>query len=176
LAQRTRIANEVKGKLFISVHTNSAASRSASGIEVYILAPGKRDESAVRVAERENKVVLEFEDNPAVYESMTQNQLMKLNMMESGFMRESEYLAALLSNHMTRTANTQTRGVKQNIFYVLWGASMPRVLVEIGYLTNANERKNLDSPRYRQQLAQGMFAGIEEFIRQHQRTVARQGE
>jgi N-acetylmuramoyl-L-alanine amidase len=179
LTKRTKIANDAKGKMFISIHTNSTSSRttSANGFEVYILGTRRdKNATALRVAQRENQVALDFEDDPGVYEKMSEAQLMKLDIMESGFLRESEDLAAVLSTNMAQAAKSRTRGVKQAFFWVLVGASMPRVLIEVGYINNSRDRKNLDNSKYRQMLAEGIFAGIQEFVQQHRRVIARQEE
>jgi len=171
LEERTKFANKESGKLFISIHANSTGRRitNAKGIEVYFLSP-TRDKSSIEVAKRENKVVEKYED-AARYEKLKGNMLFA--MMQSGFIKESEELASVLLDNSVRKTRTVKRGVKQGIFYVLIGASMPSVLVEVGYLNNRIEGSNLRQKSYRQKIAEGLYEGIKEFIRNSRREVAK---
>ena len=79
-------------------------------------------------------------------------------------MKESEKFAALIQKHMSNSLNSRNRGVKQAGFHVLVGASMPNVLIEIGFLSNKKESKQLEKSKYRQTIATAIYQAIEEFV------------
>ena len=78
-------------------------------------------------------------------------------------MKESEYLAALIQEEIGKKVSSKNRGVKQAGFYVLVGASMPNVLVEVGYLSNKYEEKLLRKGSYRQNIAEGIYQAVIKF-------------
>ena len=173
LEERTRYANKAKGKLFISIHVNSTRRRStnARGLEIYFLSPAK-DKSSVEVAKRENKVV-EIYENVERYKNILDGDNILFAMMQSGFVKESEELASVLLDNVIKKTKVVKRGVKQGGFIVLIGASMPSVLVEVGFLNNRYDEQNLRRREYRQKIAEGLFQGIKEFIRSSRREIAR---
>ena len=79
-------------------------------------------------------------------------------------MKESEKFAALIQKHMSKKINSRDRGVKQAGFHVLVGASMPNVLIEIGFLSNKNESRQLEKTKYRKLIATAIYNAIEEFV------------
>lgn len=170
--RRTQIANQAKSKLFISVHANWNRRRSARGFDVYILGQGK-DQAAIEIAEKENSVVKEFEGSEKEYEDFFNGNKMLYSILQSGFVKESEALAANVSQGMGAVLNAKNRGVKQARFLVLWRASMPNILIETGFVSNKSEEKNLRSRAYRQKIAEGIFRGIQSFIKYHQENMAR---
>ena len=162
LWKRTKIANENNGKLFVSVHANGNRNRSARGFETYLLRPG-RTKDAMEVAARENGVI-ELEDSQnGKYPELTDENLIMATMAQSMFMKESEDLAALVQTEMQKRLNSKNRGVKQAGFVVLIGASMPNILIEVGFLTNSTEEKNLGKADYRQKIAEAIFNTVTKF-------------
>ena len=135
------MANDANGKLFISVHANSNPNRKIQGFETYLLRPGKT-EDAIEVASRENAVI-KLEEKTGQYDNLAGENLIMATMAQSMFMKESEDLAAIIQMELDKRLNTPNRGVKQAGFYVLIGASMPNVLVEVGYLSNPADRKSV---------------------------------
>lgn len=172
LWQRTQIANQAKAKLFISIHGNSSPSRNANGFEVFILRPGK-DKDAIAVAEEENKVVKMYEGTTNAYDDFLNGNKMLYSILQAGFAKESEEMAARVSSELANTLEIPNRGVKQAGFLVLWRASMPNILVEVGFLSNRSEERKLTSAAYRQRIAEGVFKGIREFIQEKQNNMAR---
>lgn len=161
LRERAKIANEKNGKLFVSIHANSNNNKNVRGFETFLLRPGKTPD-AIDVAERENAVI-RFEESTEFYEKYDNEQLILATMAQSAFMKESEDFASLVQDGMKKKVPSKNRGVKQAGFYVLVGASMPNILVEVGFITNPREGKNLGWAAYRQKIAQGIFEGIREF-------------
>ena len=156
LQDRTKFANANEGDLFISIHVNSNESKKPSGFETYLLKPG-RNQEAINVALRENSVI-ELEGNK--FEQLTDEQLIQATIAQSGFVQYSEKFAALIQEEIDKRVQSRNRGVKQAGFYVLMGASMPNVLIELGYISNPNEEKKLNSSSYRDMLATSIYYAI----------------
>ena len=162
LWKRTKIANDSGGKLFISIHANSAhKNRSVRGFETYLLRPGKTDD-AIEVAQRENEVI-RMEEQYHKYKELSNDKLILYTMAQSSFMKESEFLAAEIQRELDKVLTSPNRGVKQAGFHVLVGASMPNVLIESGFLSNKIEVELLGKSRYRQKIAQAIFASLVNF-------------
>ena len=159
LSERTKIANENNGSLFISIHTNAAEDRRASGFETFLIGQNK-NEAAVRVAAREN-AVLELEGSTG--KKLTDEDLIKATIAQSAFASKSELFASLVQKEIKKRVQSKDRGVKQAGFYVLMGASMPNVLVELGFISNPSEEKKLRSPQYRDQLATAIYRAVEQY-------------
>ena len=81
-------------------------------------------------------------------------------MAQSGFAKQSEQFAALVQEEMNKRVKSKNRGVKQAGFYVLMGASMPNVLIELGFISNPNEEKKLNSSSYKDMLATSIYYAI----------------
>ena len=159
LSERTKIANESNGNLFISIHTNAAEDRRASGFETFLIGPNK-NEAAVRVAAREN-AVLELEGTSG--KKLTNEDLIQATIAQSAFASKSEQFASMVQKEIKKRVQSRDRGVKQAGFYVLMGASMPNVLVELGFISNPSEEKKLRSPQYRDQLATAIYRAVEQY-------------
>ena len=162
LWKRTKIANDSEGKVFISIHANSAPRNpGVRGFETYLLRPGKTKD-AIEVAQRENEVIA-LEELYHKYEELSNDKLILYTMAQSAFMKESEFLAAEVQKELDKVLTSPNRGVKQSGFHVLVGASMPNVLIEAGFLSNKNETKLLGQSRYRQKIAQAIFSALVNF-------------
>ena len=172
LLERTQFANEKTGKLFISIHANANHNRKVSGFETYLLRPGKT-EDAISVASRENSVINLEEHNKNSYKKLEGTNLIMATMAQSMFMKESEDLASLIQVEIGKRIQSKNRGVKQAGFYVLVGASMPNVLVEVGYLSNRKEEKLLLKKSYRQKIAEGIYEAIIQFKQSREEIIAK---
>ncbi len=159
LSERTKIANESNGNLFISIHTNAAEDRRASGFETFLIGPNK-NEAAVRVAAREN-AVLELEGTTG--KKLTNEDLIQATIAQSAFASKSEQFASMVQKEIKKRVQSKDRGVKQAGFYVLMGASMPNVLVELGFISNPTEEKKLRSHQYRDLLATAIYRAVEQY-------------
>ena len=175
LWQRPKIANEANGKLFISIHVNGVENRSAHGFETFFLAPANTKE-AIEVARLENSVIA-LEESKHPYQEFSNEALILSTMAQSAWMKESEALAAIIQEQLDKRLDSPNRGVKQAELYVLIGASMPNVLVEIGFITNRIEEKKLGQNEYRQSIADGLFEAIVLFKQKYEGTMlAEQGK
>ena len=161
IIDRTKMANDTNGKLFVSVHANANKNRKIQGFETYLLRPGK-SEDAIEVASRENAVI-KLEEKTGQYDNLTGENLIMATMAQSMFMKESEDLAAIIQMELDKRLNTPNRGVKQAGFYVLIGASMPNVLVEVGFISNPAEEKKLKQAVHKQRIAESIYEGIKHF-------------
>lgn len=161
LQERGSIANRAKGDLFISIHTNSAKNRQAYGAEVYFLGMA-RTESAIEVMKKENNVIL-LEDPATRSRELTEEELILYELNSIGYMSASQRLAELVDRQFTDRAGRRSRGVKQAGFIVLYHASMPAILVELGFISNANEENYLASDSGQNILASAIFRAIREY-------------
>ncbi|HLF14240.1 MAG TPA: N-acetylmuramoyl-L-alanine amidase [Bacteroidota bacterium] len=176
LYRRGQIANSSNGKLFISIHCNSMPRKphSTSGFEIYLLRPGKT-EAAIRVAEKENAVVKMEEGYEKRYKELTEENFILLSMAQSSYVRYSEKFAEILQQEMGKKLQLENNGVKQAGFIVLWGASMPNVLVETGYLSNRKDERFLRSESGQREIAESLFAGIRRYKADYEKSL-RDGE
>ncbi len=159
LKNRTSIANKNGGHIFISIHANASSAKSARGYEIFLLQPNSVNE-AIDVAIRENASIA-FEKDPKQY---NQNQIIA-TLSQNAFLKESEQLAIFVQKALKKELpKTRNRGIKQAGFHVLVGASMPNILIEVGFLTNKSEAQLLGKSYYRKQLAHGIYLGIKSYI------------
>jgi N-acetylmuramoyl-L-alanine amidase len=165
LEDRTTIANEARGDLFISIHANAASARAARGIETYFLSLEASDDAARQVAARENAA---FRD-PTVPPVAGDDPLVGIlgDLAASELMQESDEFARLAQQEISSLDGTPSRGVKQAPFVVLMGLEMPASLVEIGFITNPHDAKALASGERRDRIAQALARAILEFGRRY---------
>ncbi|GAB5534555.1 MAG: N-acetylmuramoyl-L-alanine amidase [Rubricoccaceae bacterium] len=160
LRERGRIANQEGAKLFVSVHGNSVASPQAHGTETIFLAPrGAR--RAREVAERENSVI-ELESNPELYVDFDDEMDILTQLAMSAYQEESQFLAGLVEREFSAQGR-RSRGVKQDNLLVLWAASMPAVLVEVGFVSNPEEAAYLKSERGVREVTDAIFNAIKTY-------------
>ena len=167
LRNRGKIANDAGGKLFISIHANAARNRTGHGTETYFLGMHKTD-AAQDVMERENSVV-QYESDPNAYAGLNQTALIEQSLAQSAYMRSSEHLAGLVQKQFTERVGLVDRGVKQAGFYVLWGASMPAILVELGFVTNAKDAAFLKSENGQIYLASAIFRAVRDYKAEYEK-------
>jgi N-acetylmuramoyl-L-alanine amidase len=164
LFRRTQIANEAGGKLFVSLHCNSLDKKPSkpNGFEIYLLRPGKT-EDAIAIASKENAVIQFEEGYKDRYKELTEEEFIIITMAQSAYMRYSEHFAEVAAGAMASHLQMRNSGVKQAGFYVLVGASMPNVLVELGYISNRKEEQLLKSTKGQDRIAEALFNGIEDY-------------
>jgi N-acetylmuramoyl-L-alanine amidase len=172
LYRRGQMANEANGKLFISIHCNSMPKKphSTNGFEIYLLRPGKT-EAALRVAEKENAVVKMEEGYEKRYQELTEENFILLSMAQSSYVKYSEKFAEILQQEMGRKLQVENNGVKQAGFWVLWGASMPNVLVETGYLSNRKDERFLRSESGQREIAEALLEGVKRYKSEYEKSL-----
>jgi len=164
LIQRGTIANHAEGDLFISLHCNSAANHRAHGTEVYFLGL-HRTESAFEVMKKENSV-MRLEDNDKKRQ-LTEEDLALYELANSGYLAVSQAIAARIDQQFANRAQRHSRGVKQAGFMVLYHASMPAVLVELGFISNPAEQRFLTSDYGQSIMASAIFRSIRNYKKQY---------
>jgi N-acetylmuramoyl-L-alanine amidase len=155
LEERTALANRIEADLFLSIHANANARGTVRGIETYFLnfAPNPEAEA---IAARENAgSSRSMRELPDIVEAIAMN-----NKRDESRDFAAIVQAALYERLRKVNRNLKNLGVKQAPFMVLIGAGMPAILSEISFMTNSQEALLLQTERYRQQIADALFAGI----------------
>ncbi|MBF0458815.1 MAG: N-acetylmuramoyl-L-alanine amidase [Nitrospirae bacterium] len=163
LDERTAIANAKRADMFVSVHANANNSPSLKGIETYFLNFSNSDE-ALRVAARENAISIK-----QMKEVQSDLSLILASLARESKRDESLRLAHYVQKSMIAKLGKTYRGitdhgVKQALFYVLVGASMPSALVEVSYITNHTEERLLTTEAYKEHIAEAIAAGINKYV------------
>ena len=166
LQERTDIANNVNADLFVSVHINALPNKkSASGFEIYIMAlPSDKD--AMNLAKIENREYIEGKGYDVQNVDRKTEMLLRIlgDMQQNNKISESTDFAGALLNAGKRNGLPMKR-IAQAPFFVLRGAGMPAVLLELGFVTNPNEARLLSQPAYQQKIALAMTEGIMNYLR-----------
>ena len=162
LQQRTLFANQCEADLFISIHINAHPSNKAHGIEVYYLSTAKTDDARA-VEALENSVVYDYEGGEKAVKEYDDLAFILADMAQSEHLEESYQQALKIQHSLVKHTKARDRGVKQANFYVLRGAFMPAVLLELGYITNKEEEKKLIKFSYQDKLTKAIFEGIKDF-------------
>ena len=158
LKDRTAIANAEQADLFISLHVNASPNTDARGLETYYL-DNTTDEAANRLAARENAVARSsVTDIQFILSDMIQN--LKL---EDSITLANRLHASVVSYVGRRYGEVRDLGVKKALFYVLVGARMPSVLVEMFFVTHRSEGRALSKEAYQEAIADALFEGIKKY-------------
>lgn len=165
LRDRTNFANKQRADLFVSIHANAHPQAVSEGVETYFLSSEASDSGARQVAAIENGVVQL--ENPASRQRGDVLKSILWDLAQSEFQQESSFMAETVQDSMSHSLNLVNRGVKQAGFYVLGGAAMPAILIEIGFLTNRKEEKKLATSEHREALARAIYAGLSEYKRRY---------
>jgi N-acetylmuramoyl-L-alanine amidase len=169
LRERTTLANRERADLFVSIHVNAAPVAAATGTETYFLSNEATDGAARRAAEYENRLI-GLDAGPRTGQPDVVRSIL-WDLAQSDFQQESSRVAEALQNHLDRALRRPSRGVKQAPFYVLGGAAMPAVLVEIGFISNPQEEQRLRDDGYRDRIARALAGGIAAYKRSYDQRV-----
>ncbi|RJQ55902.1 MAG: N-acetylmuramoyl-L-alanine amidase [Nitrospiraceae bacterium] len=175
LNERTEIANSKKADLFISVHANASPRKNTRGIETYFL-NWTNDKDALRVAARENKISFRKMEQMQGDLQMILEDLARKNKNEESMKLASTVQNAMVSALKESYSGVEDLGVKYAMFYVLVGAEMPSVLVEIAFISNREEEKRLASEKYRNKIAGAIASGIDSYMTRSTLVAGRTGE
>ncbi len=163
LRNRTRFANRKNADLFISIHANAVGHKSAKkahGLECYFL-DKSRSSRAKRVSASENKADLKdmnFYGKESFLNTLNTHNIVAANKLAIDLQRSA------LGSLNKRFRNVKDAGVRSGPFWVLVGAQMPAVLVEVGFITNPAEARRLVNAKYQQTLALGLANGVEHYF------------
>ena len=154
LEKRTAFANSKKGDLFISLHCNALENTKVRGIETYYLSLTK-NQTALNLAARENSSSLK---------NISDLQAILNDLINQTKVPESKKLAQIVQKNLIQELkkkySPKSLGVKKAPFLVLVGSQMPSILVEVGFVTNKNERALLSRSSYLQKISQGITKGV----------------
>ena len=165
LPERTARANAAKADLFISIHANASPNPETHGIETYYL-NNTEDRATIRLAKLENGIRAKQQlPQREVSLSYILSDLIQTGKEEESVALAQSVQTALVNQARTTVPLAHDLGVKKGPFYVLVGAHMPCVLVELAFLTHADEVQRLGSATYQETLAEGLFHGIADFLR-----------
>jgi N-acetylmuramoyl-L-alanine amidase len=164
LANRAALATALRADLFLSIHLNSMPTpeqrRRFSGVETYFLSADATDSRASAVAARENADRLAGEPEPDPNDPVAG---ILSSLEDAASLQQSSRLAYALHERLVTALGAEDHGVKQAPFYVLAGARMPAVLLEVGFLSNEAEAAKLRQREYRDRIADAVADGIRAF-------------
>jgi N-acetylmuramoyl-L-alanine amidase len=159
LTDRTSLANRLDAVAFVSLHANAFTASSVSGAETYYMSIDEAsDADAAAVADLENRAGTSSGER-------TPLDLILWDLAQAEVLNESARLALSVQLSLNSQLGARDRGVRQAPFVVLTGATMPAILVEVGFLSNSTEADRLAQPEHQQKLAEAIAAGIEDFVR-----------
>ncbi|WP_236017517.1 N-acetylmuramoyl-L-alanine amidase [Roseivirga sp. E12] len=165
---RAIMANDAEADLFVSIHANAMnpGYESVSGTEVFVMGT-KNEGRNFEVAKRENSVILLEDNYEEIYQGFDPNAPevdIMFSIQQEAYQENSIILASNIDEQFKKRAGRKSRGVKQSSLWVLWSTYMPSVLVELGYLTNPKEEKDLGNPEVQDYLASAVFRAIRDYF------------
>lgn len=159
LQERSRFATTERN-MFVSIHANAAANRSAHGIETWVFGQ-PLDPSLIEQAIREN-------GGGEVGAALTQEAAQQANiageLMRENQLAYSQNLAEIVQDKLVGATGARDRGVRQNLFYVIRTARIPAILVEVGFISNPDEGRKLAAESYQRTVARALADGILQFL------------
>jgi N-acetylmuramoyl-L-alanine amidase len=166
LKDRPAIANKNKADLFISIHANWAKQKNIKGSETFVMGLAK-DAQNLEVAMKENAVILLEKDYSTSYEGFDPNSpesYIMFSLMQNIFLEQSTGLASKVQAEYKNRNKSTDRGVKQAGLWVLFNTTMPSVLTEVGFITNPEEEKYMNSGEGQDRIASALFKACSEYI------------
>jgi len=171
LWKRTKIANENKGKLFISLHCNASESKKANGFETYFLSADKDDRAKSVVLKENESIAFEGQSDQKRYQGIN---FILATMAQNAFIKQSQFFASVVQGALAKklvASGMKNRGVKQGPFWVMVGATMPNILIEMGYISNKHEANFLKQKGNQTKIAQAIYNGIAQYKEQVESTI-----
>lgn len=176
LQERYKIANTAakietdkpENALFISVHANASLSPSAKGFEAYFVTAQESSEYARAVSMLENRALVKFDKIDASKYEENISQLTHNYMLVEQYQKESRLLAQSIVDEVYKVSGVSKRNkpVQNALFYVLKGSIMPSTLIEIGFITNEEDAKFMNTKETRIKMVKATASGIKKFIKE----------
>jgi len=171
LNERANIANKSKANLFISIHTNSSEYSFVRGVEVYTFGISRTKEN-LEVAKRENSVIFledNYEEKYEGYDPNSPESSILFEFIQNKFVEQSINFASTVRNEMKNCAKWKDRGVKQAEYLVLRKSSMPRILIELDFITNPEAEAFLTSEAGQKKYARAICDAFTQYKRDYDR-------
>jgi N-acetylmuramoyl-L-alanine amidase len=165
LSQRTSLANEKNADLFISLHANASPKKNAQGLETFYL-DTTNDKASRTLAEREN-ASLKFENGTEGDIAFILSDLIQTGKLEDSIKLAHAVHQELKANSRAYWGEAKDLGVKKGPFYVLVGAHMPCILVELFFIDHPVDGKYLADSSFQLSLGQGLAEGIRAYFKSH---------
>jgi N-acetylmuramoyl-L-alanine amidase len=165
LRERAQKANAAKADLFISIHCNASESSKPYGTETWVMGM-HRNERNLKVAQKENAAILLETDYDKTYENFDPNSplsYIRFKIIQNEFRTQSVVLANNVQTEFTTRVKRHDRGVKEAGFLVLVYTTMPRILIEAGFLSNPAEEKFLKSKNGQELMASAIYRAIKKY-------------
>ncbi len=170
LIERANIANKIDANIFVSIHCNANKNTEADGTETYVMGMTK-NASSLAVAKSENSVVTLEKDYKEKYEGYDPNSpetMIGLTLMQEEFMENSISLASKIEDAFSNLGKKiRGGGVKQAPYMVLHKSYMPRVLIEMGFISNPTEGSILDSEEGQDEIAKAIASAIMKYKKEY---------
>lgn len=166
LIERTRIANKSHANLFVSFHVNASKSIEANGYEVFVMGNTKV-KAWLETAIAENSVAIYEENYLESYDGIDPNSIegyIAFSLYQNQFLNKSISLADKVTNSTLQIAPFTNRGIKQAPFFVLYKATMPSILIEMGFISNRHDREWITNKDNQKKLAQNLANAIADYI------------
>ena len=165
LAGRSKMANEYKADLFISIHTNAAKRSAPNGFEVYFRSDKATDKEAAEIAEFENESLQYEETHYSFVDKLLQS------LAKNEYMNESSKLAGHVRKYVYKEpgigiAVSQSSAIKQANFYVLRGVQSPAILVEMGFISSPKDKARLNNKSAQKHMGEGIGKGVVAYLKQ----------
>ena len=159
LSERSRMANNFKADLFVSVHTNASKNKQANGFQVYFRSEKASDKEAAETAALENEAMqyeeVHYNFVDALLQSLAKNEYINESSKLAGYVRNAVYKQPGIGIGVS-----QNDSVRQANFYVLKGVQSPAILVEMGFISSNKDRGRLTQSAVQKKMAQGIYNGI----------------
>lgn len=165
LDERADIANKNKADLFICIHANANPNNKAFGTETFVMGLHK-DEGNFEIAKRENSVILlddNYEQRYEGFDPTSPESYILFSLTQSAYQESSLRFAQKVEEQFKKKTGRNSRGVKQAGFLVLWRTTMPSVLIETGFLSNAPEEAFLAGDEGQELIASGIYRAFKEY-------------
>lgn len=164
--ERTAIANQNRAELFVSLHLNSSPAKGATGAETYYLSAEASDDEARTLAGVENEAARRGEVVQTAAGGGQTLDLILWDLAQNQYLAQSARLAQAVQRELNELAGTKDRGVRQAPFTVLMGATMPAILVELGFVSNSAEEARLKDSAHRDRIVEALARAIQGFRQQ----------
>lgn len=174
LHERANIANKAKANLFISIHCNASTKKNVKGAEVYTfgISNSKENQEVVR---RENSAILleeNYEQNYDGFDPYSPESYILFEFLQNKFTEQSVNFASLVQKELVKTAKRKDRGVKPGEYLVLQNAGMPRVLIELDFITNPEIENYLANAKTQETLSRCICNAFTDYKKEYDRKQA----